>query len=245
MAQPRHWYVALLATLLTCSGCQLDRRRCDRAMKHNDWRAAIVCTAAFERGDVQAGEIATRALAALGRYDEVLRLAQRLLSTTERAAALRMMGRIHDRQGDVQLARQELRGAMEAAITSGDHVNAGYDALALGGAYSHGGQYRDALAALTIANRQAELAAHRELRGYAAVGVVELLSEIGAFEPATAALAVHRDRDIWTRTRKPSGCTSSYWRPSWRWRRAIPRWRGVRSTRRRRWHNVPPPATSF
>lgn len=181
----------LLALALTALGCRDgDVRQCLEllaAKRHEP--AAERCRRAFEAtGDPRAGAAAARALAALGRDDEVLAWRQRLAGSRQEGVAWELAGGVYRRRGEAEPAAAAYERALLLHRSAGDHRGA---AESLQGLFLLAWRASDHRRALELARSAAEEAAQardRSLQQAALRAIVVLLYDLGDLEGARRAL---------------------------------------------------------
>jgi tetratricopeptide (TPR) repeat protein len=180
--------VALLAALV--GGCgpgpEALSLSCQVAMDAKNYAEAVTtCRAALAVVPEPANrQRLMRALFQVGDLDAALAEATTLSTGPHAAAAWRIIGRVHERSGRADEARQAFEKALAGHVAEGAPGEAAYDAHALAGSYWRAGEYRKALIALQRTLSEAEKARDARMKGYALLGIGTLLNTVG--DPAGA-----------------------------------------------------------
>lgn len=177
----------LRATLLglVLAGCGPDaealKRSCQAAMDAKTYPEAVTACRAAQNAapDPTTQQRLMRALFQSGDHDAALVLATALSTGPHAGGAWRIIGRVHERGGRADEARQAFEKALAAHVAEGAPDEAAYDAHALAGSYWRAGEYRKALVALQRTLSEAEKAGNARMKGYALLGIGTLLNTVG------------------------------------------------------------------
>jgi tetratricopeptide (TPR) repeat protein len=179
------------AKYLTRTGDEMD---CLRATEGDAGRAVVVCEREYEATRVPATGVrlanALRRTGGTGNMARAKTLATELLTTSARADALTVLGRIASDARRFDEALERLRDARRLHLAERKPERAAGDDQALAGVFRAQKQYAEALRALDDCILDARRGADRSIEGYCHMSAGLVLGEVGYFEGAQAELAL-------------------------------------------------------
>ena len=163
--------------------------RCADFVSASEWlSASSACATAYERaGDAESGTALARSLLMLGRDTEALALAS-TLDVSHNPDALQIVGIAHDRRGESEQARQELREAVSKHKTLGRMRDVARDTYAIAGSYWREGRLEETRAALDECTKSAQASQDARMLGFAQLMTADVLRKAGDLESAEVLL---------------------------------------------------------